>query len=276
MSLLVGCAGIPDSTTKSGIVEGIKRVRELGLDANEIEFVHSIYMTPELARNVNKTAKENKIALTLHAPYYINLNSDKKETIQASIKRILKSAYLGNLAGAQSLTFHPAYYMKKEPKEVYETVKAALIQITDELKKSKNPIRIAPETTGKPSQFGELKEILQLSKELKQVWPCIDFAHLHARSNGKFNSKKEFDHVLDTVKSYLGAAGLKDLHMHVSGINYGPKGEKNHLQLPDSDFKIRELLESLKENKVDGILIAESPNPERDALYIKELLLKYE
>ncbi len=274
MSILIGTAGIPHSTKKSGTVEGIKRVAELGLTATEIEFVRGIYMTPELAKKVKETATKNKIALTVHAPYYINLNSPEEAKIKASVQRILKSAKIGNLAGATSVTFHPAYYMKKDPKEVYEIVKAQLIEMVAELKKENNPIRVSPETTGKVSQFGELKELLQLAKEIKQVWLCIDFAHLHARSNGKFNSKREFDAVFDTVKDYLGAPGLSNLHMHVSGINYGAKGEKNHLQLPNSDFNIKALIESMKENKISGILIAESPNPEKDALLIQELLTK--
>lgn len=261
MALLVGTAGIPESTKKSGIVNGIKRCKELGLTANEIEFVRNIYMTPEVAKNVKKEG----LTLTVHAPYYINLNSAKEEVVKASIRRIVKSAKIGKIAGAKSVTFHAAYYGGKEPEEVYEIVKNALINITDEVK----GIRISPETAGKVSQFGSLIEILQLSKELKGVFPCIDFAHLHART-GKFNSKKEFDKIFDTIKDYLG--NLKNLHMHISGINYTSKGERNHLQLPKSDFKLNEWIKSLKENRVDGIIIAESPSPEKDALLIKRLL----
>ena len=103
------------------------------------------------------------------------------------------------------------------------------------------------------------------------MWPCIDFAHLHARAQGKLNTNKEFDHIFKEVKTYLGNKGINNLHMHVSGINYSDKGERNHLNLKESDFKIKQLIRSFKDNKVSGILICEAPSLEIDADYIKKL-----
>ena len=266
----IGTAGIPGSTKKAGTAAGIERVRELGLDAMEIEFVRGVYMKPEQAKEIKKVAEKNNIALTVHAPYYINLNSPEPEKIHASMARIVRSAKIGAIAGAKSVTFHPAYYMKKDPKEVYQIVKENLIKIKAELKRAKTKIIISPEITGKHSAFGNLDELLQLAKELK-IGICIDFAHLHARTNGKLNSKKEFDQIFSKVKKVLGSKALQNMHMHVSGINYTEKGERNHLMLQNSDFKIKALVESMKHFNVGGILICESPNPEEDALYIKSL-----
>jgi deoxyribonuclease IV len=269
--LRVGTAGIPSSTIKAGTVAGIERVAELGLNAMELEFVHGIYMKPELAREVAKVARKNDIALTLHAPFYINLNSLEKPKIHASIARIIKSAKIGELAGAKSVTFHAAYYMKKDPKEVYQTVKVALEKMVAELKQNKLKIKLSPETTGKHTAFGNLDELLSLASEIKQVGLCIDFAHLHARTMGKLNTNKEFDAILTKVEKVLGKKVLKDMHMHVSGIAYSDKGERNHLMLKDSDFKIKALVKSLKDFKVGGFLICESPDPQVDALYIQSL-----
>jgi len=268
--LKIGTAGIPSSTGKGGTVAGVKRAAELGLGAMEIEFVHGIYMKPELARNVRKAAEKNKITLTVHAPFYVNLNSSDAVKKNASMARIVKSAKLGALAGAKSVTFHPAYYTRKEPEEVYQTVKQALLKIKAEVKRSKVDIKISPETTGKHSAFGNLDELLRIAKELN-IGLCVDFAHLHARTGGKLNSRKEFDEILKKVRKILGANALKNLHMHVSGINYTAKGERNHLMLKNSDFKIKALVESLKKFGVGGVLIVESPNPEQDALYVKSL-----
>jgi deoxyribonuclease IV len=269
--LKIGTAGIPSSTKKSGTAEGIKRIKEIGLDAMEIEFVRGVYMTPEQAKQIKIVAEKNNISLTVHAPYYINLNSPEPEKINASMARIVRSAKIGAIAGAQSVTFHPAYYMKKPAKEVYQLVKESLIKIQQELKRTKTNIIISPEITGKHSAFGNLDELLQLAKELK-IGICIDFAHLHARTNGKLNSKKDFDEIFLKVKNVLGSKALKNMHMHVSGINYTEKGERNHLMLQNSDFKIKSFVESLKHFNVEGILICESPNPEEDALYIKNLI----
>jgi len=269
--LRIGTAGIPHSTKKSGTVEGIQRVSELGLGAMEIEFVRGVYMKPELAKKAKKAAEKNDVVLTVHAPYYINFNSQEKDKIYASMARIVQSANIGALAGAKSVTFHPAYYMKKDPKEVYKIVKQALAQIQKELKRNNIKIKISPELTGKHTAFGDLDELLSLSKELG-IGFCIDFAHLHARSNGKFNSKRDFDKIFKRITAVLGKKALNDLHMHVSGINYSEKGERNHMMLNDSDFNIKAFTDSLKSNKVGGVLICESPNPEKDALYIQKLV----
>jgi len=271
MTILFGTGGIPNSAKGGTAADGLLRLKELGLDAMELEFVHQVWMNRIQAMKLKEVAKENKIALTCHGSYYINLNSPDKKKWHASITRILKAAEIANLAGAHSVTFHPGYYQKSSPEEAYANIKEALLKITDELKKKKITIRISLETTGKHSQFGSLQEILKLSKEIKQVWPCIDFAHLHARANGTLTTTRDFDNIFKEVRSYLGNKGLKDLHMHVSGINYSDKGERNHLTLKDSDFKIKQLVQSFKKNKVSGILICESPSLEIDAEYTKKL-----
>jgi len=163
------------------------------------------------------------------------------------------------------MTFHAAFYLKDEKSAVYDRVKEGLKHITSELHDVGNDIWIRPETTGKESQFGNMKEIIQLSQEVEQVLPCIDFAHLHARSNGKYNTTEEFREVLTMVENGLGRRGLDNMHIHMSGINYGPKGEKNHLFLEESDFNWKDLLKVWKEFKIKGAVINESPNIEDDA-----------
>jgi deoxyribonuclease-4 len=121
---------------------------------------------------------------------------------------------------------------------------------------------------GKPSEFGTLEEILNLSVELDRVAPCIDFAHWHARSGGS-NSYPEFASVLQQVQQRLGRAALDNMHLHVSGIAYGAKGEIKHLNLKESDLQYIGLLQALKDYQVKGIVICESPNLEEDALLLQ-------
>ena len=127
---------------------------------------------------------------------------------------------------------------------------------------------IRPEVAGKASQFGTIDEVLNLSAELEGVAPCIDFAHWHART-GEFNSYPEFASILLQVKERLGRAALDDMHIHVSGVRYGAKGEINHLNLEESDFRYVELLKALKDYDVGGIVICESPDLEGDALLLQ-------
>src|SRR3989338_6632652 len=272
--LLFGTAGIPLSSEPRTTIDGIKHVRKLGLGAMELEFVRSVNITKDKAPEVKKAAEESNVILTCHAPYFINLNSLEKAKIKASIDRILNSARIANLCGGYSVCFHAGFYMGQEPKKVYDAIKHNMKEIVTTLKKENNSIWIRPETTGKATQFGNVDEILQLSQELDYVMPCVDFAHFHARTNGKYNTYKEFASILEAIEKKLGRKGLENMHMHVTGIAYGPKGEKNHLNLKESDLKYQELLKALKDFKVKGIAISESPNIEEDALLMQKVYSK--
>lgn len=269
-NLLFGTAGIPLSAKGTGTEGGIERVKELSLGAMELEFVRSINITKQSAPNVKKAAEKNNIVLTCHAPYFINLNSMEKPKLKASIQRILNSARIANLCGAYSVTFHAGFYQKSTKEETYKKIKEGINEISQTLKKENNKIWIRPETTGKGSQFGNLDEILNLSQEIDNVMPCIDFAHFHARTNGKYNSYKEFCSILEEIEKKLGKKGLENMHIHFAGINYGEKGERNHLNLKDSDLKYKKLAKALKDYKIKGVAISESPNIEEDALLMKK------
>lgn len=263
-------AGIPYGTPKPNTVNGVKYLPEVGLDAMEIQFTHGINLTPKSAELVKQTAKESNVLLTCHAPYYINLNSTDPKKIEASKQRILKSAKIANMAGAWSVCFHPAYYGKSEKQNTYNIVKLHLKEIVEELKAEKNKIWIRPETMGKNSQFGDIDEIIKLSQELSQVLPCIDFSHIFAKSLGKQNTKPQFTSILEKVEKQLGKTALKNMHIHMSGIAYGQKGERNHLMLKDSEFNYRGVLSALKDFNTKGILTCESPITTKDALLLKE------
>lgn len=269
--LVFGTAGIPISTEKHDSVSGIERVKELGLGAMELEFVRGVKMGKETAREVGRAAKEKKILLSCHAPYYINLNSEEKEKRIQSAKRILDSAIIGEIAGASIAVVHAGFYQERSVKQTYERIREELEKICGTLKREKNNVKIGLETTGKPSQFGSLSEILQLSDEVQGVWPCVDFAHLHARGNGCLKTEKDFEKLLEEMESH-GKKYLNEMHIHASGINYSPKGERNHLVLEsrENNFDYKLMLQALRKLGAGGVIICESPNIEQDALLMKK------
>ena len=273
--LLFGPAGIPIRTKMRDTVEGIKTVRKLGLDAMEIEFVKGVKMSESKAKELRRVAENEGVTLTVHAPYWINLNTDDPVKYKKSINHIINSARIGYLAGAKSVCFHAAFYQKKDPQVVYNRVRSALQEIMDILKYEGIDIDIRPETMGKPSQFGTLEEVVSLAKEIDRVYPLIDFAHLHARTIGKLNSYDEFIQILEYVQNELGGDSLENAHFHVSGIQYGPKGEQKHLVLEESDFKYEDLLQALIKMDVGGVIICESPNLEEDTLLLKTTWEKF-
>jgi len=267
--LLFGTAGVPLSSKAQSTQVGIERIHELGLGCMEVEFVQGVRMSPDSARAAGEVAVERKIRLSAHAPYFINLNAREPQKLAASRERILQTARITSLLGGSSIVFHAAYYLKDTPSTVYATVKEDLEQIVAELRAEDNRIWVRPETTGKGSQFGTLEEILQLSVEIEGVAPAVDFAHLHART-GKDNSYDEFVDILEQIEGKLGRNALDNMHIHVSGIEYGAKGERRHLLLAKSDFRYVELLRALKDYGAGGLLICESPNLEEDALLLQQ------
>ncbi|AYK15663.1 MAG: TIM barrel protein [Methanosarcina flavescens] len=268
--LLFGTGGIPRSTKGTSSILGIKRIRELGLDCMELEFVQGVRMSENGAKNVLEAAIKEEVALSVHAPYYINLNSYEEEKLKASLERIYQAARIGSLCGAESIVLHAGFYQKSSKKHTFESVSKALKILTKQLQDEGIPAVLRPETMGKRTQFGTLEEVLELSAEIEGVMPCIDFCHLHARE-GKENSYQEFTEILSRVEESLGNEGLSNMHMHVSGVEYGINGEKKHLNLKESDFNYPILMKTLKEFNTRGRVIIESPILEQDALMLREI-----
>lgn len=266
--LLFGTAGVPVSSKGRSTIEGISRVRELGLDCMELEFVQGVRMGEKTAEEVNTAAAKENVALSVHAPYYINLNAAEKEKLDASVQRIYESARIGSICSATNIVFHPAFYLKDDHKIVYDRVSRLLRELSARLEDDNISVTLRPETTGKATQFGDVDELLSLS-EIDGVLPCFDFSHIHAR-DGKHNTYEEFRGIFEKIEKHLGKDGLKTMHCHISGIEYTAKGERNHLILEESDMNYIDLMKVFKEFKACGTIICESPNIEDDALLMKK------
>jgi deoxyribonuclease-4 len=267
--LLFGTGGTPHSSKSESSADGIERIAEIGLGCMEVEFVYGANMNQAMARKVGEIAGTLNIRLSAHGPYYINLNAHEEEKLIASRKRLMQTARIASVIGAQGVVFHPAFYLKDPPDEVYARVKKELKDIVDAMRSENIQVTLRAETTGKGSQFGSLDEILRLSADTDGVAPCIDFAHLHARE-GKSNSYAEFKSILEQVSDKLGPSALNDMHIHLSGIKYSAKGELSHLDLNNSDMNYKELLKAWKEYDIKGLVICESPSLEADALIMQE------
>ncbi len=252
--ILIGPAGTGGSSE-----EGFRRIKELCLDAVEIEFTYSIWMKKEDAVKIHNLNKKLKLGFSIHAPYFVNLASFERPKVHASKSRILKSCEMGHYLGAKYIVFHAGFYQKKDPEEIYQTIKKEILDMMEIIKEKKWNVILAPETTGKASQFGNLDELIRLKKETGCHF-CVDFAHLKARNKGKI----DYDDVMKKLKP------LGHIHAHFSGIEWTDKGERRHLLTAEKDIK--ELFRYLKKYKLDITIINESPDPLGDALKMKKLL----
>ncbi len=268
--LLFATPGIPLSASPRNTEEGIKEVKRLGLGALELEFVQSVFISKDKAPIIKSVAEEFGVVLTCHAPYFINLNAKDTQKRGASRSRIVQSAVILDACGGYSVCFHPGYYLGMSSSVAFENVKRELSKVVEEVNSLGLNVWVRPETTGKPTQFGSVDELVDLSVEFDNVLPVIDFSHLHARTNGKFNSVREFEQVMELLESKLGKVAISNMHVHVSGIAYSEKGERNHLVFKDSDMNYVDLLRVLKDFNAKGVVVCESPNVEEDTLLLKK------
>ncbi|MBW3002546.1 TIM barrel protein [Candidatus Woesearchaeota archaeon] len=251
MKVCIGPAGIG-----SPAVAGLKEIAEAGMHCAEVEFTHSVYMkSNKVAKEVGEAAKKLEIDLSVHCPYYINLVSADKSKIAASKKRILTSAERGHHLGAKYIIFHAGYYGKLSKEDAYQGIREAIIDMQKAIKKNKWKVMLAPEVMGKDSSFGTIDELYDLHKDTKCA-VCVDFAHLKAHYRGKIDWK----HVCDTMKKFK----FKPLTAHLSGIEWGPKGERRHKLTPEKDIK--EVLMWMKKYKFDIRIINESPDTFNDSV----------
>lgn len=263
-------AGMPLATGKGGYKKAFELLEEMNLDGMEVEFVHGVRMSDENRQFLKEISNEKNFLLTAHGPFYINLNSKEEEKIDASVQRIVETAQAASDFGGYSITYHAAFYMGQDKETVFQQVKTQTKKILDTLDKYGIKVWVRPETTGKPTQWGDYEEIIRLSKEFEQVLPCIDFSHIHARTAGEYNTYDEFCKILDKIGTELGDYALNNFHAHLAGIEYTQKGEKCHLIFEESDMNYKDLLKALKSFNVKGALVCESPNIETDTKLLKD------
>lgn len=276
LSFRFGTVGSPTSTPKKpgGSVGAILRLRELDLGAFELGWVRSVRVSETTCEAIKAAGEEQDVVLSVHAPYFINLNANEEEWPK-SRKRLMDAAHYGNLAGATEIIFHPGSYFGNPPEEVLPIAIDRLQGCLDELRAGGNQVTLRPETMGKSAMLGSLEDTLEMSKAVKGVLPCLDFAHLHARAgDGSVNSYDEWAAVLEAYRKALGSKALKNLSCHMSGIEYTDKGEKNHLPIKESDFDLEALFKALHDFDCGGRLLCESPVLEDDAMILQQTWMK--
>jgi deoxyribonuclease-4 len=269
VSLRFGTSGIPLSSPRPRTVDGIRRARELGLGHLEMAWSNGVRMSDAAADAIAAAARGHDITLTAHAPYFVNL-CGSREIVARSRARLVEAGRLGERCGARSFCFHAGFYGALDPAEASRRVQAELGRVTAALRRKRIRIDARAELTGKATQVGSLEEVLAWSAAVPGVLPCVDFAHRYARDLGRYNRYDDFAATLTAIETKLGRAALDQLHVHAGGIEYGPRGERRHEPLLQTRFRWRELLRALKDLRVGGWMVCESPKMEEDALLLQQ------
>lgn len=275
----IGVAGVP-SNFKGKLKDFFAWLKSNGLNAYEIQCTFGFKLTPE-SIEYYKTAKENGIALSMHGPYYINLGSQRDEVVMASLANIKQGVKLAQEFDCERIIFHPGGGYGKTDEERKIGIEK-LIDGLNNLEKEfdfKN-VKLYPEIGGKTIALGSLDEIIYICQKCKVCYPCIDIAHLHARTNGSLKTKNDIINLFEKLKNNLPEEKFKNVHFHAYTINYGSKGEIKHLYHGDKYLDGRDgepnlvdFVDVLKTYDINTWIISEAyDSQDLGAIYIKNLL----
>ena len=276
-----GPAGVPPSfkAMKAALTDVPRLLREEGLDAFEYQAVRwgaKPQIKREDAEKLGLKARENDVLLSLHGSYFINLCGGK-ETVEASKDRLIACATASQWMGSKIVVFHPGFYGRKPPKEVFNECLEALKDVVERLRAlGISDVKLGPETMGKPTQFGSLEEVLALCEQVEQTQPVIDWAHLHARDRGRFKTVDDFRVVVEEIERRLGTEAVKNMHCHFTKVEFTDKGEKCHHTMDEAgygpDFEM--LAKVIADFRLNPVIISESPVLDVDAIKMRDILRK--
>lgn len=239
MEIKFGPAGNAQSFADAGFkatVDAPRWLYEMGLNAYEYQCGRGVNIGEETARKIAAQAALHDIAMSLHAPYYINLSNRDEERVQKNIGYVLASCQAATWLGADRIVVHTGGVGKQSRTKAFENTKENVRDILNAVEQAGYTTTICLETMGKQSVIGSAEEIFELVALDDRLLPCIDFGHLNARTCGKCSTEEEFAQVLDLMENTIGTERARVFHSHFSHIEYGPKGEVRHLTFADKQY----------------------------------------
>lgn len=239
MEIKFGPAGNAQSFADAGFkatVDAPRWLHEMGLNAYEYQCGRGVNIGEETARKIAAQAALHDIAMSLHAPYYINLSNRDEERVQKNIGYVLASCQAATWLGADRIVVHTGGVGKQSRTKAFENTKENVRDILNAVEQAGYTTTICLETMGKQSVIGSAEEIFELVALDDRLLPCIDFGHLNARTCGKCSTEEEFAQVLDLMENTIGTERARVFHSHFSHIEYGPKGEVRHLTFADKQY----------------------------------------
>lgn len=259
-----GPAGNSESFYAQGYKSSLQApewLHSMGLSAYEYSFGRGISLSMEMAEKIAGAAQAHGIAVSAHAPYFINFSNPDPEKRENSIRYIEDSARLVTAMGGDRVVVHVGAMMKLTEEEALKNCAQGLKEAyrrLDDLGLSH--IHLCPETMGKKNQIGDLSQTLAFCQMDDRFIPCIDFAHLHARGQGALNRAEDFEKVLDELEAALGIQRARQLHIHFSTVEYTAAGERRHRTFADLDYgpRFHHLAPLLKERGYQPRVICES------------------
>lgn len=229
-----------------------------GLNAFEYPYGRGGKFGEATAIKIGEEAKKYKIAMSIHAPYYINLNTNDNTL---NIKYFLETCRIAVGLNADRVIFHPGSLNSMSREDAVKIASGNLKNIIEELdKEGFNNILLCPETMGIQALIGTVEDVITLCKTDSRVYPGIDFGHINALTDGGLKTKADYAKILDKIEDGVSEEKYQNMHIHFAHIEYTAKGEKKHLTFEDKTYGpfFEPLAELLWERRLTPIVICES------------------
>lgn len=261
-----------DAGFKSSL-DAPKWLAGVGLSAYEYSFGRGFSLSFETAEKIGAEIKKFDIALSVHAPYYINFANTDDLMIEKSFSYILRAFDYTKLMKGSKVVIHIATQGKLSRKDALLLTESRLDDCLKRIyDRNLQNFYLCPETMGKFSQIGTYQEIIDLCVKDKILMPTLDFGHINCLLGGGLKSPDDYKRVFDYAFDKLGEFRTKNCHIHFSKIKFGEKGEIHHLNYDDEEFgpDFEHLARVICDYKLTPTIICESHNRmAEDALIFK-------
>ena len=243
--------------------EAVRLLREQKFNACEIDFAGGFWMDYEWAEEFGKLARKARIVLSVHAPiagFMGHLERDKK--FRMAVGMLDHSAGIAVAASAKLVVFHPGFLLGRTRRAAISAVSKQLEELRARLEGKGRVVPFGIEVMGRVRDFGSLDDVVEISRRSGWVRPVLDFAHMHATSDGAYTDVEPFAAALEAVDEVLEADA--PFHIHFSDIAYANRNETKHLPYGEGTLRADPLGEALQRFKRPATVISESPDLESD------------
>jgi deoxyribonuclease IV len=243
--------------------EAVRLLREQKFNACEIDFAGGFWMDYEWAEEFGKLARKARIVLSVHAPiagFMGHLERDKK--FRMAVGMLDHSAGIAVAANAKLVVFHPGFLLGRTRRAAISAVSKQLEELRTRLEGKGRVVPFGIEVMGRVRDFGSLDDVIEISRRSGWVRPVLDFAHMHATSDGAYTDVAPFAAALEAVDEVLEADA--PFHIHFSDIAYANRNETKHLPYGEGTLRADPLGEALQRFERPVTVISESPDLESD------------
>jgi deoxyribonuclease IV len=265
----VGPARMPSRESPE---QAIELLRERGYAACEIDFESGFWMDYPFAERLGELAREHGIALSVHAPLFGFMGhvEPSGRKFSSAVGALDRSAGIAAASGAELVVFHPGFLLERSREAAIDAVVEQLGTLRERLEQKGRAVPFGVEVMGRVRDLGSLDDVLEISRRTRWVRPVLDFAHMHATSDGAFTEAEPFRSALEATDELL-EPGIP-FHIHFSDIAFANRNETKHLPYGEGTLRAEPLRAALDRYSRPATVISESPD-ERSTQAIRAVLV---